>query len=246
MKSIVLLTNFLLFFSLAMSLEPVSESIAGVRSGRDATGSNVSASAVARPPQHAAEDFHSYANPGDVRVRHLDLDWDVLFDQKTLKGTAVLSVERVSQNRHAPLILDTRNLNIEKIEISPDGTNYAATAFTVGSLDPILGAPLTIQLPERARRVRIRYSTNPGASGLQWLGPSQTAGKKDPFMFTQSEAIHARSWIPLQDTPQVRVTYTAHVRTPRQLLAVMSAENDRARRVMATTSSGCCNPFLHI
>ncbi len=174
--------------------------------------------------EQAATDFHSYANPAAVRVRHLDLDWDVLFEEKILKGTAVLTVERVSQNQ--PLILDTRNLNIEKVETSADGANYSPATFSVGSVDKILGAPLTIPLPEKANRVRIHYSTSPGASGLQWLEPSQTAAKKDPFVFTQSEAIHARSWIPLQDTPQVRVTYTARVRTPHRLLAVMSAEND--------------------
>lgn len=215
MKSFVLLVNFVLVFSVAMSLETVSK-----------TSSNVSSHVAQNSRQRAAQDFHSYANPGDVRVRHLDLEWDVLFDQKILRGTAVLSVERVSQNKQAPLILDTRHLNIEKIETSPGGSDYTVTTYSVGPPDLILGAPLTIQLPEKANRVRISYSTNPDASGLQWLGPSQTAGKKDPFMFTQSEAIHARSWIPLQDTPQVRVTYTARVRTPRQLLAVMSAEND--------------------
>ena len=176
--------------------------------------------------ENAIKDFHSYANPSDVRVKHLDLNWDVLFDKKILQGTAVLTIARVSGDLHAPLILDTRHLNIEQVETSADGSNYAAAKFTVGQSDPILGAPLTIQLPERVAQVRIHYSTNPDASGLQWLEPPQTAGKKNPFMFTQSEAIHARSWIPLQDTPQVRVTYTAHVRTPRQLLAVMSAEND--------------------
>ncbi|HEY8186137.1 MAG TPA: M1 family metallopeptidase [Pyrinomonadaceae bacterium] len=176
--------------------------------------------------KHAVKDFHSYANPEDVRIRHLDLEWQVLFDQKIFKGIAVLTIERVSQNRQAPLILDTRNLNIATVETSSDGVSYTPTTFTVGSFDKILGAPLTIQLPERASRVRINYSTDPGASGVQWLEPSQTAGKKYPFVFTQSQAIHARSWIPLQDTPQVRVTYTARVRTPRPLLAVMSAEND--------------------
>jgi leukotriene-A4 hydrolase len=176
--------------------------------------------------EQAVQDSHSYANPGDVRVRHLDLDLEVLFDQKILKGIAVLSIERVSQNKQAPLILDTRNLTIAQVETSSDGANYTPATFTVGSLDRILGAPLTIPLPEKVNRVRISYSTDPGASGVQWLEPSQTAGKKDPFVFTQSQAIHARSWIPLQDTPQVRITYTARVRTPRHLLAVMSAEND--------------------
>jgi leukotriene A-4 hydrolase/aminopeptidase len=172
----------------------------------------------------SAQDYHSFANPAAVRVTHIDLDWDVLFDQKILKGTATLKIERLSPNE--PLILDTRDLKIDKVETSANGPNYSPATFNIGSSDPILGAPLTIQLPASAARVRIHYSTSPGASGLQWLGPAQTAGKKDPFMFTQSQAIHARSWIPLQDTPSVRVTYNARVRTPRNLLAVMSAEND--------------------
>ena len=172
----------------------------------------------------AAQDVHSYANPSAVRVRHVDLDWDVLFDQKVLKGTATLTVERSSQTE--PLIVDTRDLKIERVETSANGVAYTPETFTVGTTDKILGAPLTIPLPAGATRVRIHYSTSPGASGLQWLAPAQTAGKKDPFMFTQSQAIHARSWIPLQDTPAVRVTYSARVRTPRNLLAVMSAEND--------------------
>jgi leukotriene A-4 hydrolase/aminopeptidase len=170
-----------------------------------------------------AQDYHSYANPSAVRVRHVDLDWNVLFDQKILKGSATLTVERISQTE--PLILDTRDLKIDRVETSVDGTRYEAGTFKLGDNDKILGAPLTIPLPAKATRVRIFYSTSPGASGLQWLDPAQTAGKKDPFLFTQSEAIHARSWIPLQDSPGVRITYAAHVRTPPNLLAVMSAEN---------------------
>jgi aminopeptidase N len=170
-----------------------------------------------------AQDYHSYANPSAVRVRHVDLDWDVLFNQKILKGTATLSIDRISTD--APLILDTRDLKIERVETSHDGAKYSLAKFVVGASDKILGAPLTIALPAQANRVRIHYSTSPAASGVQWLAPAQTAGKKEPFMFTQSEAIHARSWIPLQDTPAVRVTYTARVRTPKNLLAVMSAEN---------------------
>lgn len=178
------------------------------------------------PGASAAQDFHSYSNPQEVRVRHLDLDWDVDFGKKILKGTATLTLERISQRPDAPLILDTRALSVSKVEASSDGKSFKETTFTLGSSDPVLGAPLNISLPARSTQVRIHYSTSPEASGLQWLDPPQTAGKKSPFLFTQSEAIHARSWIPLQDSPQVRVTYTAHVRTPTGLLAVMSAENE--------------------
>ena len=177
--------------------------------------------------QTFAEDTHSYSNPQAVRVTAVDLDWNVLFDKKILQGTAILSFERASKKTNAPLILDTRDLKITKVEASSDGgKSYKTTKFNVGAADKILGAPLTIQLPADATSVRIAYSTGPNASGLQWLEPSQTAGKKTPFMFSQAQAIHARSFIPLQDSPQVRVTYTARVRTPKNLLAVMSAEGN--------------------
>ncbi|MBA3443153.1 MAG: M1 family metallopeptidase [Pyrinomonadaceae bacterium] len=174
-----------------------------------------------------AQDLHSYSNPEQIRVRHLDLNWEVLFNEKILKGTAVLEFERTLTGNH-PLILDTRDLKITKVETSSDGRQYSATTFHLGKADTILGAPLTVQLPPAATRVRIEYQTSPAASGLQWLKPAQTAGRRQPFLFTQSQAIHARSWIPLQDSPQVRVTYNARVRTPRNLRAVMSAENDPA------------------
>ena len=169
--------------------------------------------------ENSTRDIHSYSNPDQIRVRHVDLDCDVLFDRKIIKGAATLTLERVST---APaLILDTRKLTIHKVEVAD-----AESKFSLGAADPILGAPLTIPLPAGATRVRIEYSTSPEASALQWLDPPQTAGKKQPFLFTQSQAIHARSWIPLQDSPGVRVTYSAVVRTPKDLVAVMSAPND--------------------
>jgi len=172
------------------------------------------------------KDVHSYSNPQAVKVRHVDLDWNVLFDKKVLRGTATLSFDRDANAKNASLVLDTRDLTIEKVETSVAGKSYRTTTFNVGAADKILGAPLTIRLPANAARVRIYYSTSPNASGLQWLAPEQTAGKKTPFMFSQAQAIHARSFIPLQDSPGVRVTYSARVRTPKNLLAVMSAEGN--------------------
>ncbi len=170
-------------------------------------------------------DLHSYANPEQIRVRHVDLDLEVLFDRKVLNGDSTLTVDRVVAG-DSPLKLDTRDLKIIEVESSSDGTNFTPSQFTLGEADKILGAPLIVQLPANVTKVRIEYETSPGASGVQWLEPLQTAGRKQPYMFTQSQAIHARSWIPLQDSPGVRVTYSAHIRTPKELRAVMSAEQD--------------------
>jgi leukotriene-A4 hydrolase len=181
-----------------------------------------------RPADAAAKtdntrDAHSYSNPEQVRVRHVDLDLDVLFDRKVLKGASTLTVERIKPDSDS-LKLDTRDLKIIKAETSNDGKSFAPAQFTLGAADKLLGAQLTIQLPPQATKVRIEYETSPNASGVQWLEPAQTAGKKHPYVFTQSQAIHARSWIPLQDSPGVRVTYTAHIRPQNNLRAVMSAE----------------------
>jgi leukotriene-A4 hydrolase len=170
-------------------------------------------------------DVHSYGNPQQVKVQHVDLDLNVDFERRVLAGYALLKVQRTDSS--APLIVDTRDLKIAKVESADtDKGPYVAAKFTVGAVDKILGAPLTIEIPSDHTLVKITYETSPGAKALQWLTPEQTAGKKHPYLFTQSQAINARSWIPLQDSPGVRVTYRARIRTPKDLIALMSARRD--------------------
>ncbi|MFO0811546.1 MAG: M1 family aminopeptidase [Gemmataceae bacterium] len=199
--------------------------------------------ALARLSVQAA-DVHSYARPDHVRVRHVDLDLDVDFAAQRLRGTATLTVERTSKDATQPLVLDSRKLAIEKVETSADGKAFAPGRFAVGPEDAILGSPVTIPLPANATAVRIHYATGPQASGLQWLTREMTAAKRQPFLFTQSEAIHARSWIPLQDSPAVRVTYSARVRTPPGVVAVMSAEAAAADREFRFTMKQPIPPYL--
>jgi aminopeptidase N len=166
-------------------------------------------------------DGHSYAEPEVALVRHVALDLDVDFDAKSLRGSALLTIDRKGDG---PLTLDTRDLTIERVEAGADSGGLAPTKFELKPADPILGSALVVALPEAARYVRVTYKTAPSASALQWLAPALTAGKSRPFLFSQSEAIHARSWIPLQDSPGVRVTYEATIRVPEGLVAVMSAD----------------------
>lgn len=177
-----------------------------------------------RPNMLALTDVHSQANPQRVRVTTVDLDLGVHFDRKVLSGTVVLGFSLIDENAEV-LVLDTRKLQIEKAEISENAGRWTEAKFELGREDPILGSALTVYILPSARFARITYSTSPNASGLQWLTPEQTAGKKFPFVYSQSQAIHARSWIPLQDTPSVRVTYAARIHVPGDSTAVMSALN---------------------
>ncbi|MGJ8564825.1 MAG: M1 family metallopeptidase [Alphaproteobacteria bacterium] len=169
-------------------------------------------------------DKFSYANYLEAVVTHLDLNLDVNFDEKILSGVATLDFKKVTAEAET-LVLDTKDLTIRSIEIHT-GDTWEDADYTLGADDPVLGQKLTIKLVDGADQVMIDYQTSPEAEGLQWLSPEQTAGKKYPYLFSQAQAINARTMVPIQDTPAVRLTYTATLRTPPELLALMSAEQD--------------------
>jgi leukotriene-A4 hydrolase len=169
------------------------------------------------------KDIHSFSNPQQISVKHLNLDLNVFFDRMSVQGAVVLTLDR-RDSKADKLILDTRQLQIDETEWSKDGATFHEAQFELGDADKILGRALIVHLPHNANFVRVTYSSAPLASGLQWLTPEQTAGKQHPFMFSQSQAIHARSWIPLQDTPGVRVTFDAKIHAPDGLVAVMAAQ----------------------
>jgi len=179
---------------------------------------------VVQPEPASGVDYHSFANTDDYRTSHIDLDFSVDFERKVLVGEARLHLERLNQANN-PLVLDTRDLAIESVRAGHDEV-LADVPFSIGKHSDDLGAPLIIEMPADATRVVVRYETAPDALALQWLEPQQTAGKRHPFLYTQAQSIHARSFIPLQDTPGMRITYDATVRTPPALRAVMSADND--------------------
>ncbi|MCB2410880.1 M1 family metallopeptidase [Hymenobacter lucidus] len=166
-------------------------------------------------------DPHSHARPAEVQVRHLALDLQVDFASRTLRGEATWQL--TNHTGATELWLDARTLTVEAVLLG--GPAGELTTFELGPDDPVLGQPLRIDIHPDTRVVTIRYQTAPEASALQWLSPEQTAGREQPFMFTQSQAILARTWIPCQDSPGVRFTYEARVRVPAHLLALMSAEN---------------------
>jgi len=183
----------------------------------------VAAPALAQTPPPAilatpeARDIHSYAQPLVARVTHVDLDLTADFAGQKMTGTAALDIAAAPDAK--AVVLDSKGLVIKSIT----DAKGVALAYTMGKADPILGAPLTVQL-NGARRIVIAYDSAPGGAALQWLTPAQTAGKKTPYLFSQGEAILNRTWIPTQDSPGVRQTWTARIVAPEGLKAVMSAQ----------------------
>ncbi|RYG16682.1 MAG: aminopeptidase, partial [Caulobacteraceae bacterium] len=179
--------------------------------------------ASATAPIDYIRDVHSYARPEIARVGHVSLDLTADFTGKTLSGAATLDIQGVAGAEE--IILDVRNLDIRDVT---DGSG-AKLQFQTGAPDDILGQPLTIRFPALAagetRRIVVSYATRPDAAALQWLTPAQTAGGQKPYLFSQGQAILTRTWVPTQDSPGIRQTYSATITVPDSLKALMSAES---------------------
>ncbi|MCB0521272.1 MAG: M1 family metallopeptidase [Lewinellaceae bacterium] len=168
-------------------------------------------------------DPHSFAQPNEAVTKHLDLHLAVDFDQKKLSGYAKWTIENKGADE---IIFDTRNLDIQKVTI---GKDERVTEYFLVDPDELLGTALRVKIEPETDMVTIYYATKPGAAALGWMEPSQTAGKKLPFLFTQGQAILTRTWIPCQDSPGIRITYDATIQTPIGMLALMSAENPQEK-----------------
>ena len=183
--------------------------------------------ASATAPVDYVRDVHSYARPEIARVKHVSLDLTTDFAASTLSGTATLDI--TAEPGATEIILDVRNLDIQDVR----DASGAPLQFQTGANDPIMGQPLTIRFPAftagEQRRIVIRYATRPDAAALQWLTPAQTAGGRQPYMFSQGQAILTRTWIPTQDSPGIRQTWDARITAPSALKVVMSAEGLNTR-----------------
>ena len=182
-------------------------------------------------PMHLPADPHSFAGTSPARVRHLALALTVDFDTRTLAGSATWQLANPGAAHE--VVFDTHDLTIVSVEALDQAGNAIPTAYSLGAPVPVLGQALRVALVAETTALRIHYRTAVTAAALQWLTPTQTAGTQ-PFLFTQSQAILARTWLPCQDSPGIRFTYEAIVRVPAHLLALMSAENPQQRNASGT------------
>ncbi len=164
------------------------------------------------------KDVHTLSNADSIAMQHLDLDIKVDMDKKQITGCAVWTINNYKSAKQ--LILDTYDMAIDSVFV--DGKSVS---HSLDTQIKFLGSALHIPIGNGTKLVKVFYKTGRNARALQWLDSQQTHDKKHPFLYTQSESIYARSWIPCADGPGIRFTYSAHVTVPKWLLALMSALN---------------------
>ncbi len=175
--------------------------------------------------KHHRIDHHSFSKPEEAVSKHLSLMLKANFDTKKLSGSVTHTIKNQGADH---IIFDIKNLNIQAVKIS-NGSTEKEVKHSIGTEESHIGNSLSVPIDKDTKLVTIEYSTTDGASAVDWLEPIQTTDKKKPFLFTQGQAILTRTWIPCQDSPGIRVTYDATIEVPKDLMAVMSAENPQTR-----------------
>jgi aminopeptidase N len=192
--------------------------------GCDSTVEETNNAVVAHVDTTLIKDGHSYSNIDKIRTKHLHLDLDVNFENKTIYGVARHQMVNYGADT---AIFDIKGLEIQKVTLGEKDEKEAN--FIIGTDNELLGQPLCVEVTHTTTFVNIYYKTTEKTEALDWLSPELTAGKVLPYMYTQGEAILTRSWIPIQDAPSNRITYSADVKVPVDLMALMSAENPKVK-----------------
>jgi aminopeptidase N len=162
-------------------------------------------------------DPHS-ASTSDARVSHLH--WTANVNVETHIISANATFDFVAEKGAKQISFDTKDLNIEWVKV-----NGRKAFFSMDEVKPFLGQALHVEIKDTDNQVSIQYTTSPNAEALLWVEKENEL----PFLFSQSQAILARTWIPCQDSPSVRFTYSADVTVPKELMALMSAENPQVK-----------------
>jgi leukotriene-A4 hydrolase len=176
-------------------------------------------------------DHASYSNSHAISCVKLALDWNIDFDANQITGSATHSV-KIIEDGVAIALFDSKDLTITSVAVVADGPR-SPVQWTAEPAHKAFGSKLSISIPESLRAkdsvfdIMFEYATSKDASAVQWLAPSATAGGQHPYVFTQCQAIHARSLLPCMDTPAVKVPYSATVRCPAWCTVLMSAVQDK-------------------
>ncbi|GAA5904016.1 hypothetical protein JCM5296_002508 [Sporobolomyces johnsonii] len=166
-------------------------------------------------PVPPSVDNATQSNFHDIRTTHLSLDWIVDWQQQIIRGSVTHSLTALKDGVDK-VIFDSSYLSIKRCFVVAEGGQEEELTFDLPKRHKSLGSALTVQLPKALKEgdkceLKIEYGTTDGCTALGWLTAEQTDSGKYPFLYSQCQAIHCRSLIPCQDTPSVKLTYSAVV-----------------------------------
>ncbi|KAL8951086.1 MAG: hypothetical protein Q9222_002926 [Ikaeria aurantiellina] len=165
-------------------------------------------------------DPNTLSNYNDFRTTNTVANFEIDFERKRLKGNVILQLDSINDIETKDIILDTSHLHID--DVSLKGETLSEWQLLPRS-EPY-GSPLKISIDKAVEKGKsieldIKVQTTEKCTALQWLTPAQTSNKKHPYMFSQCQAIHARSLFPCQDTPDVKSTFEFNIRSPLPVIA---------------------------
>jgi leukotriene-A4 hydrolase len=169
-------------------------------------------------------DPNTLSNYDAWRTRHTTVDLKVDFASQCLRGTVLLELESQADNQaNSEIVLDSSYVAVSSVKLVGSGDS-APLEWEVKPRTGPMGSPVHVVVPQIAAkgdvvRLEMSVATTADCTALQWLTPAQTSNKKAPFMFSQCQAIHARSLFPCQDTPDVKSTYDFNITSPYVVVA---------------------------
>ncbi|EOD43505.1 putative leukotriene a4 hydrolase protein [Neofusicoccum parvum UCRNP2] len=168
---------------------------------------------------NAPRDPNTLSNYHNFITTHTTANLEIDFEKRRLWGNVVLLLKSLTDKEAEEVILDTSYLDVKDVKVDGESAKWDLAARS----EPY-GSPLSIKLGKGVEKdkqiaIDISLSTTEQCTALQWMTPAQTSNKKHPYMFSQCQAIHARSVFPCQDTPDVKSTVDFNIRSPLPVLA---------------------------
>ncbi|KAI1845130.1 hypothetical protein JX265_002785 [Neoarthrinium moseri] len=167
----------------------------------------------------APRDPNTLANYGAWLTKHTTVNFRVNFEKQRLEGSVTLDLESLTDKESKEIILDTNQLHVSSVKLNASDSSWQLK----DKVEPY-GSPLHVSVPDGASKgeivkVDIAIETTGHCTGLQWMSPAQTGNKKHPYVYSQCQAILARSIFPCQDTPDVKSTFTFNITSPLPVVA---------------------------
>lgn len=162
-----------------------------------------------RPSESPEIDPSTYSNYRDFTVQSTKLDLEVDFDHEKVAGSVTYKL--TNNTAASNVFLDSSYLNISAASV-----NEERVQFVIGERQT-LGSKVSIPIPTNNSReltVTLRFETTHECTALQFLPAESTDGGVGPYLFSQCQAIHARSLFPCFDTPAVKCSYEMLVKSP--------------------------------